>query len=172
MLRRTLVTGAAIMATAAAVAPSAMAGEDDQAPPPAPPPVTETVPAPPPPPVTVTVPAPPPEQPAAAPAPAPQPQTETQQGGGSPGGSESGGSESGGSASKPRTRVVVRYRTRTVFVRGGTDTGTVPSGGIQAGAGGTASDSHTPLTLGLASGGLAFLLTAGGLARRRARTQS
>jgi hypothetical protein len=48
-----------------------------------------------------------------------------------------------------------------------TDTGTVPSGGIQAGAGGTAEMGSNPALLGLGSGALALVLTAGGFVLRR-----
>jgi hypothetical protein len=47
-----------------------------------------------------------------------------------------------------------------------TDTGTIPQGGIQAGAGGTA-DAGTSVLLGLGSGALALVLTAGGFVLRR-----
>jgi hypothetical protein len=48
-----------------------------------------------------------------------------------------------------------------------TDTGAVPSGGIQAGAGGMAGDGDTQPLLGIGSGALALLLTGGALVRRR-----
>lgn len=51
-------------------------------------------------------------------------------------------------------------------VSSGTDTGTIPQGGIQAGAGGTADDgSAAVLSLGL--GALMLVLTAGGYVLRR-----
>ena len=51
-------------------------------------------------------------------------------------------------------------------VASSTDTGTIPQGGIQAGAGGTAND-DSAAALGLGSGALMLVLTAGGLALRR-----
>jgi hypothetical protein len=51
-------------------------------------------------------------------------------------------------------------------VTSGTDTGTIPQGGIQAGAGGTADDGAIPALL-LGSGALMLVLTAGGIAVRR-----
>jgi outer membrane biosynthesis protein TonB len=178
MLKRTLVTGVAILGAAAAVAPTAMAGETDPTAPP--PPVTDPAP-PPPPPVTVTEPAPPPPPPVTvtvpAPAPAPAPtsaparrklnSSTNKSGGGSSG---SGGSS--GKSSKPRVVTVTRYR--TVYVNGtkDTDTGTAPAGGIQAGAGGTAATDHSGLLLGLGSGAIALLLTGSGLVRRRGGDQS
>ena len=48
----------------------------------------------------------------------------------------------------------------------GTDTGTIPQGGIQAGGGGAADDGTVSLLL-LGTGALALMLTAGGLTLRR-----
>jgi hypothetical protein len=67
---------------------------------------------------------------------------------------------------------VVVHTERTSFTSHSPDTGAVPSGGIQAGAGGTATDGPSPLTLGLGSGVLALLLTAGGYTLRRSRLES
>jgi hypothetical protein len=79
--------------------------------------------------------------------------------------------ESGnGSAGKPAsTRATQRTTPRVVQiatpVTPGVDTGTIPQGGIQAGAGGTADDGSTA---GLLWGGaLVLALAAGGLALRR-----
>jgi hypothetical protein len=47
------------------------------------------------------------------------------------------------------------------------DTGTVPQGGVQAGAGGTAPDGPSPLVLALGLGTLGLGLTSGGVALRR-----
>ena len=148
MLKRTLLSGLAIVASAAAFAPSAMAGEDDPAPPPTPPPAADPVPPP--------APTPPPAPPPPAPVSAPKRSNTTNGGSG------------GGSSAKPKTVTVVRHR--TVDVKTKNDTTTVPTGGIQAGAGGTAAGGQTPALLGLGSGALALLLTGGGLARRRARS--
>lgn len=186
MLKRSLVTGAVILATATAVAPTALAGESDPTAPPPPvtdpaPPVTVTEPAPPPPPpVTVTQPAPPPvtvTTPAPAPAPRKLHSTHKSGGSGGSGGSSgssgsSGSGRSGGSTQKPRVVTVTRYRNVYVNATKDTDTGTAPAGGIQAGAGGTAGGDHTPLLLGLGSGVLALVLSGTGLARRRAGLQS
>jgi outer membrane biosynthesis protein TonB len=192
MLKRTMVTGVAILSAAAAVAPTAMAGETDPtappppvtdpAPPPPPPPVTVTEPAPPP--VTVTEPAPPPPPPVTvtvpAPAPAPAPTSapapsklhnSTNKSGRGSGGT-SGKNSKNSKNSKPRVVTVTRFRTVSVNNTKDTDTGAAPVGGIQAGAGGTAATDHSGLLLGLGSGAIALLLTGGGLVRRRGGDQS
>jgi hypothetical protein len=74
---------------------------------------------------------------------------------------KSGGGSKG--SSKPRVVTVTHFRNVSLD----TDTGTIPSGGIQAGAGGTAGTHDNGLLLGLGSGALALLLTGGGLVRRR-----
>jgi len=94
-----------------------------------------------------------PAQPAPQPQPAPEaPKEETG------GGSESGG----GSQNTPSAPQVVQTETSA---SAGVDTGTIPQGGIQAGAGGTAGEGSTA---GLLWGGaLILLVAAGGLALRR-----
>ena len=75
-----------------------------------------------------------------------------------------------GSAGKPASSRPIRQATPHVVqiatpVTAGVDTGTIPQGGIQAGAGGTADDGSTA---GLLWGGaLVLALAAGGLALRR-----
>jgi hypothetical protein len=99
-----------------------------------------------------------PQQPA-PPSPTSQPKEESHEESGS--GSGSGG-ESAGSEISPVTPQVVQT---TTPVSAGVDTGTIPQGGIQAGAGGTADDGSTA---GLLWGGALILaLAAGGLALRR-----
>jgi outer membrane biosynthesis protein TonB len=165
MMKRTLVTGVVVL-MAAAAAPTAWAGEEDPttAAPPVTdpgPPVTVTQPAPPaPPPVTVTVttPAPPPQTvtvTAPAPKPAPAARRKPTNTNKSPGRSKG--------SSKPRVVTVAHVRN----VAEDTDTGAVPSGGIQAGAGGMAGDGDSQPLLGIGSGALALLLTGGAVVRRR-----
>ena len=138
MLHRILsMTAVALVALAIAAVPFASAGEDDDAPSPAPP----TAPAPVPPPAPVPAP-----QPTPAPAPAPEkaPKAENS------GGSNSSGNNSGNSRSNQQTT-----RSFTPVQQ----TTTIPQGGIQAGAGGTApQDSGSMLPIGL---GLIGLMLAG-----------
>ena len=81
---------------------------------------------------------------------------------GSNGGSN-GGSGVAGKTEKRSSSLPVVQSTTTVA---DTDTGTVPQGGIQAGAGGTADEGTGPALL-LGSGALVLMLMAGGLALRR-----
>ncbi len=72
---------------------------------------------------------------------------------------------------KGETRSSTKTPSRVVFQNtsnqtSGTDTGTFPQGGIQAGAGGMADDAPASLLL-LGLGTLAFGLMAGGVALRR-----
>ena len=143
MLHRISLLAAVVMAALAISVTPALAGEDDGTPPP--PPVT-TVPAPVPPPAPVPAPTPP--QPAPKKAPEKAPKAE-----------HSGGSKSSGSKSNQHT-------TRS-FTPVAQQTFTIPQGGVQAGAGGTApqdSDSMLPIGLGLI--GL-MLGAAGALTLRR-----
>jgi hypothetical protein len=75
----------------------------------------------------------------------------------------SGGSGVAGKTQTSASLPVVQSTTTTVA---DTDTGTIPQGGIQAGAGGTADDGIAAALL-LGSGALALMLMAGGLALRR-----
>jgi hypothetical protein len=103
---------------------------------------------------------PPPATPTPAPvtptptAPAPKKHTRKKSGGGS------------GVAGKSQQRAALPVVEHTTTPVVDTDTGTVPQGGIQAGAGGTAGDG-TVAALLLGSGALALMLMAGGLALRR-----
>jgi hypothetical protein len=99
-----------------------------------------------------------PAKPTPQPRPAPKSETHKEKSGG---GSGAAG-ESAGSEITPVTPQVVQT---TTPVSAGVDTGTIPQGGIQAGAGGTADDgSMSGLLWG---GGLIFVLAASGLALRR-----
>jgi hypothetical protein len=175
MLKRVLVTGIAVIGAAGAMTPAAFAGEEDPTTPPPPPPaqtVTVTTPAPPPETVTVTTPPPPaetvtittpPPPPQTVTAPAPAPVSSTG-GTGSPTPTKSTGSTS--------ARPVTVVRTKTDFVNTSNDTGEVPSGAIQAGAGGTAGDGPSTLVAGIGSGALALLAAGGWLTLRRGRRLS
>ena len=79
------------------------------------------------------------------------------------GGNNSGGSESGRSGNKAPQTPLVRVSSQPVS---GVDTGTIPQGGIQAGAGGTAGEG-SPSALLLGSAALMLVLMAGGLVLRR-----
>ena len=132
----------------------ALAGEDDQSddtPPavqPAPQPTTPQ-------PVPVT-PAP---APSPAPAPAPAPKNATIKS------TEKSSSHSGSSSSRSNSP---SRSTSTPVANTSVDTGIVPHGGIQTGAGGTAAAvSSSPLLLALALGFLAFGVTSSGVALRR-----
>jgi hypothetical protein len=181
MLKRAFLTGVAVLSVAGAMAPIANAGEPDGTDTP-PPPETVTVPAPPPPPVTVTVPAPPPPpQTVYVPAPAPPPQTvaspppapraparrHAQERGGRSG--EGRNESRSGGRNTTHARPVVLVRPRTLFAGTQNDHGTVPAGGIQAGAGGTAAVGREPLIAGVGAGLVALVASAGGLALRRKR---
>ena len=189
MFKRAFLTGVAVLSAAGAVAPIASAGEPDGMETPPPP---ETVMAPPPPPVTVTVPAPaPPPQTVYVPAPAPPPQTVTVPAPAAPtpvrqhtrGGAEGRGGRGGdrnesparhpsGGRSRPSARPLVVARPRTLFAGTQNDQGAAPTGGIQAGAGGTADDAPEPLLAGVSAGLAALLAAAGGLALRRKRLRA
>lgn len=146
MLHRILsLTAVGLVALAIGVTP-AMAGEDDGDP--TTPPVTTTpVPAPVPPPAPVPAP-----QPTPAPAPEKAPKAENS------GGSNSSGNNSGNSRSSQKTT-----RSFTPVAQ----TTTIPQGGVQAGAGGTApQDSGSMLPVGLGLIGL-MLGAAGALTLRR-----
>ena len=89
-----------------------------------------------------------------------------QRGGGEGSGSGSG-SRGGSKSATKHHRVQTHFvAQRTANVSAGVDTGTIPQGGIQAGAGGTA-DSDTLSVLLLGSGALVLVLSAGGLTLRR-----
>jgi hypothetical protein len=83
--------------------------------------------------------------------------------------SSSGGSGSGGQEVGSRSNEIVSRPTQVVQattpVSAGVDTGTIPQGGIQAGAGGTADDGSNAGLLG--GGALILVLAASGLALRR-----
>ena len=138
----------------------ALAGEDDDsedtpaAVQPAPQPTTPQ-------PVPVT-PAPVPA-PSPVPAPAPAPTKATPKSTNKS--SSHSGSSSSGSNSSSRSHSPSRPSTTPVANRS-VDTGIVPQGGIQTGAGGTAAGS-SPLLLALALGFLAFGISSGGVALRR-----
>jgi hypothetical protein len=78
-------------------------------------------------------------------------------------GGESGGSNSVSNGQQASQTPLVRVSSTPVS---DTDTGTVPQGGIQAGAGGTATDG-SPTELLLGSAALMLVMTAGGLVLRR-----
>jgi hypothetical protein len=107
---------------------------------------------------------------------APQsPQNSTPSGGGSGGQSNggSGGQSNGrsGSVTHNSGTQFAQVQTGTRNVSAGTDTGTFPTGGIQAGAGGTAEDGiGFALLLGAAS--LMLVFAAGGLVLRRRDLES
>ena len=89
------------------------------------------------------------------PPPAPKPEAPKKQSGG-------GSGSEGASENTPAAPQVVQTETP---VTAGVDTGTIPQGGIQAGAGGTADEGSTA---GLLWGGsLILMVAAGGLALRR-----
>ena len=75
------------------------------------------------------------------------------------------GSESGAAGESVRSQVSPHVVQATTPVSAGVDTGTIPQGGIQAGAGGTA-DGGSQAGL-LWGGSLMLVLAAGGLALRR-----
>lgn len=80
------------------------------------------------------------------------------------GGSDSGGQEVGSRSNEIGSRPTQVVQTTTP-VSAGVDTGTIPQGGIQAGAGGTADDGSNAGLLG--GGALILVLAASGLALRR-----
>lgn len=141
----------------------AMAGEDGSTPPP---PETVTVPGPtqtvtvPGPPETVTVPGP--TKTVTVEAHAPKAPKESSSSGSSSGSSRSGSNTSTTSPSTSSVTSVALTNTAT-----GTDTGTIPHGGVQAGAGGMSADGGPSAVLALGLGLLAFGLTAGGVTMRR-----
>ncbi|HEX6715400.1 MAG TPA: hypothetical protein VF066_18555 [Thermoleophilaceae bacterium] len=130
----------------------ALAGEDDSD---DTPPAVQPAPEP-------TTPQPVPVEPAPAPAPAPAPvsapEKTTVKSTKKKSSSHSSGSSNTSSPSRSSTTPVANTSV---------DTGIVPQGGIQAGAGGTAADSSSPLLIALALGFLAFGVTSGGVALRR-----
>jgi outer membrane biosynthesis protein TonB len=79
------------------------------------------------------------------------------------GGNNAGGSESGNSGSNVPQTPQVRVSSQPVS---GADTGEIPQGGIQAGAGGTVDEGSASALL-LGSAALMLVLTAGGLVLRR-----
>ena len=99
-----------------------------------------------------------PAQPAPQPQPAPKSEAPKEKSGG-------GSGPAGESPRSESTPVAPQVVQNTTPVNSGVDTGTIPQGGIQAGAGGTA---HDGSMAGLLWGGaLILLVAAGGLARRR-----
>jgi len=136
--------------------------------------VTETVPAEAPPPTTVTVPVPGPTETQTVPVPGPTKTVTVQKraprhnsGGGGSGNSGSHNTGSTNTGTVGTTNTTPRQSQALTFTGSNVDTGTVPQGGIQAGAGGTAADGGTSVALALGLGLLAFGLTSGGVALRR-----
>jgi len=166
MQRRLAMLAAASLAGLGFAASPALAGSDGDEPP-----AIEQPPAPPPP-----APLPLPEAPAPAPAPAPTPAPTPAPEAGTQGEQATNrGSTKAASKSKttrPTTRTIrpVSFKTTTRTVSGVT---TIPSGGVQAGAGGTSLSPATPsAAIGLAGGSLVLLLTSGGLVAARRRGTS
>jgi hypothetical protein len=133
----------------------ALAGEDNTTPPPADPVITTQ---------TVTVPVPGPTQTVTVPSPtktvtvkvkAPAPKHASA-------GSESSGSSESSSHSTPTANVAATTPTTST-----SDTGTVPQGGVQAGAGGTASQGPSPVLMASALGLALLGVASGGAALRR-----
>jgi len=154
MQRRLAMLAAASLAGLGFVASPAMAGSDGDVPP-----AIEQPPAPP-----TPAPLPLPEAPAPAPtpAPAPAPAAGTQ--------GEQATNRPTKTAPKSKTQRPVSFKTTTRTVSGVT---TIPSGGVQAGAGGTSLSPATPsAAIGLAGGSLVLLLTSGGLVAARRRGTS
>jgi hypothetical protein len=163
MQRRLAMLAAASLAGLGFAASPALAGSDGDEPP-----AIEQPPAPPPP-----APLPLPEAPAPtqAPAPAPAPEAGTQ--------GEQATNRGGGTKAAPKSRTTrptartarpVSFKTTRRTVSGVT---TIPSGGVQAGAGGTSLSPATPsAAIGLAGGSLVLLLTSGGLVAARRRSTS
>jgi outer membrane biosynthesis protein TonB len=148
MLHRISLLAAVVMAALAISVTPALAGEDDGDP--TTPPVT-TTPAPVPPPAPAPAP-----QPAPQPAPKKAPKK-------APKANNSGGSKSGKSNSSKGKSHNQTTRTYTPVVQ---QTYTIPQGGVQAGAGGTApQDSGSALPVGL--GLIGLTLAAGGFILRR-----
>jgi hypothetical protein len=112
----------------------------------------------------------PPATPAPAPVspPAPSAPSERSQGQES---QESGNSGRRSGSERKQTTAPVPTHQNTANVQAATDTATVPQGGVQAGAGGTA-DAGSPLALLLGSGALGLALTAGGVSLRRRSLES
>jgi hypothetical protein len=156
MLHRISLLAAVVMAALAISVTPALAGEDDGNP--LTPPVT-TVPAPVPPPAPVPAPpAPTPPKPAPKKAPKKAPKAENS------GGSKSGKSKSSKSKSHKQT-----IRSYTPVVQ---QTYTIPQGGVQAGAGGTApQDSGSELPIGLGLIGLTLAAAGAFTLRRRYVTE-
>ena len=84
---------------------------------------------------------------------------------------ESGNSGRRSGSERKQTTAPVPTHQNTANVQAATDTATVPQGGVQAGAGGTA-DAGSPLALLLGSGALGLALTAGGVSLRRRSLES
>jgi hypothetical protein len=124
----------------------ALAGEDNTTPPPADP-VTTTQ--------TVTVPVPGPTKTVTVKVKAPAPKHASA-------GSESSGSSESSSHSTPTANVAATTPTTST-----SDTGTVPQGGVQAGAGGTASQGPSPVLMASALGLALLGVASGGAALRR-----
>jgi hypothetical protein len=78
--------------------------------------------------------------------------------------SSGGGSSNSTSSSSPSRAVSI---VPTASTTPSSDTGTVPVGGVQAGAGGTAGQNASPLLMALALGMLMLGLTIGGTALKR-----
>ena len=156
MQRRLAMLAAASLAGLGFVASPAMAGSDGDAPP-----AIEQPPAPP-----TPAPLPLPEAPAPAPTPAPAPAPAA----GTQGEQATNRPTKSAPKSKTKTQRQVSFKTTTRTVSGVT---TIPSGGVQAGAGGTSLSPATPsAAIGLAGGSLVLLLTSGGLVAARRRGTS
>ena len=117
----------------------------------------------PPAPAPVSPPAPAPVSPPAPSAPSERSQGQESQ--------ESGNSGRRSGSERKQTTAPVPTHQNTANVQAATDTATVPQGGVQAGAGGTA-DAGSSLALLLGSGALGLALTAGGVSLRRRSLES
>jgi hypothetical protein len=156
--RLAMLVAASLAALGLAAAPALAGSDGDQ------PPAIEQPPAPP---APTPLPLPQPAPPAAAPAPAPAP---------APSSSVKGKRTE---KSRPRTTktvnhpVVLVHRTTTTRATravGATTVSTFPTGGVQAGAGGTSLAPGTPVTaIGLGVASLVLLLASGGVAAARRR---
>jgi hypothetical protein len=159
--RLAMLVAASLAALGLAAAPALAGSDGDQ------PPAIEQPPAPP---APVPLPLPQPAPPAAAPAPAPSSSVK---------GKRTEKSRPRTERSRPRTKktvnrpvVFVRRTTTTRATRavGATTVSTFPTGGVQAGAGGTSLEPGTPVTvIGLGVASLLLLIASGGVAAARRR---
>ena len=155
--RLAMLVAASLAALGLAAAPALAGSDGDQ------PPAIEQPPAPP---APVPLPLPQPAPPAAAPAPVPSSSVKGKR----------------TEKTQPRTRKTVRTiktvnrpvvlvrRTTTTRAVGATTVSTFPTGGVQAGAGGTSLEPATPVAaIGLGGASLVLLLASGGVAAARRR---